>query len=587
MDDLFHALPSMGRGHSKMQTAADGLSPAPGLPFLAVFSETGHPIVTVSGSPVEAGTNAPVQPDLASLVQSAPSDHSRTQTPGTPSGETRLVPDPPETEFTQGLAAEPDDPSSVSDPAMGALENENPLPALNAFAPPIVYGDVSPPTPADPARAPAVNAQPSNAPVQPLQNGEAQRVAPPSHVDVDGPYPAAMSGAGTGNTDLSPAQSYAPHDPALPLGRPPMIRSAHQPTVPIQPTEGTASDMASPDRHSGSQDGASSDQAMEVLKRLSTPSMQSALGSANRERGSSIPAEPTATGELFPGAVARPNDGDPDLPVSLLQSAKEPIAARQMEAGGRQPQPTTPAPPDTSQPGSVPRLKVTSELPQPDADTPDLIDRAEPDVVRLIGTRRSVALPTYAWRPAQMPIAFNGQATPARSAMAVELLSEEITLSSQPGAFHSNGGTTQTSPVPLSLPHQAPSMVAQQIAAALQDRNRDIGQPIELALDPPELGRVRLQMVDLAGTLTLTIHADRPETADLMRRHMDLLAQEFAEAGVNAPSVNISHGGANGQPGERVADQSVNPAGSAPEDTAPNMSASATRRATGALDLRL
>ncbi|MFW5642213.1 MAG: flagellar hook-length control protein FliK [Roseicyclus sp.] len=104
---------------------------------------------------------------------------------------------------------------------------------------------------------------------------------------------------------------------------------------------------------------------------------------------------------------------------------------------------------------------------------------------------------------------------------------------------------------------------ASQILASLPRPVSDLGTgALEVALDPPELGRVRLSLVEVAGAMTLSITAERPETADLMRRHLDLLAQEFTRAGLDAPSVRIGGegGGAGGHdnrgendPGARAA----------------------------------
>jgi flagellar hook-length control protein FliK len=94
----------------------------------------------------------------------------------------------------------------------------------------------------------------------------------------------------------------------------------------------------------------------------------------------------------------------------------------------------------------------------------------------------------------------------------------------------------------------APQMVVRQIAGALAESAREQGGPIDVALDPPELERVRLSLVDVHGSLTLSIVADRPETADLMRRHLSLLAQEFARSGIDPPSVDISGGGRGDRP---------------------------------------
>ena len=138
------------------------------------------------------------------------------------------------------------------------------------------------------------------------------------------------------------------------------------------------------------------------------------------------------------------------------------------------------------------------------------------------------------------------------------------------------------------LPANAPNLVAQQIAAALQDRGNEVGQPIEVALDPPELGRVRLQMAEMAGVLTLTIHAERPETAELMRRHLDLLAQEFSDAGVDAPSVRVSQDGPDGDRAEQQPDNGPEPALTPLHETdEPTLHHAHQPGGNGALDIRL
>ncbi len=145
---------------------------------------------------------------------------------------------------------------------------------------------------------------------------------------------------------------------------------------------------------------------------------------------------------------------------------------------------------------------------------------------------------------------------------------------------------------PLST--NAPALLAQgaahQVAAAMSDPARDTSAPLELALDPPELGRVRLQITELAGIMTLTIHAERPETAELMRRHLDLLAQEFAQAGLDAPQVRISHDGPNGGPDGGNAQAGDREAGAQPAASAASeaqTSPQPSRTASGGLDIRL
>ena len=52
-------------------------------------------------------------------------------------------------------------------------------------------------------------------------------------------------------------------------------------------------------------------------------------------------------------------------------------------------------------------------------------------------------------------------------------------------------------------------------------------RPVEVLLNPEELGRVRMVMLGQDAQMVVQIHADKPETSDLIRRHLDMLAQDF------------------------------------------------------------
>jgi flagellar hook-length control protein FliK len=169
------------------------------------------------------------------------------------------------------------------------------------------------------------------------------------------------------------------------------------------------------------------------------------------------------------------------------------------------------------------------------------------------------------------------------SEVAIGIDSYTVVQGSAPGPMAPFSGAP---PSPASLPPNAPNLAAHQIAAALQENGIDPGHPIEIALDPPELGRVRLHMVELAGVLTLTIQAERPETAELMRRHLDLLAQEFSEAGVDAPSVRVSQDGSDGNAERENTSEQANLVSDDASDEAASMTTPTPDR-SGALDLRL
>jgi flagellar hook-length control protein FliK len=73
-----------------------------------------------------------------------------------------------------------------------------------------------------------------------------------------------------------------------------------------------------------------------------------------------------------------------------------------------------------------------------------------------------------------------------------------------------------------------PPHVAQHIAQTL---HRMPDRPLEIALNPAELGRVRMTLTATDSGIVVNIVADRPDTLDLMRRNIDDLGQSFKDLG--------------------------------------------------------
>ncbi len=81
--------------------------------------------------------------------------------------------------------------------------------------------------------------------------------------------------------------------------------------------------------------------------------------------------------------------------------------------------------------------------------------------------------------------------------------------------------------------------VAGQITLVIgQTAQRDI----EIRLDPPELGRVQIQLNPHEGGLQALVLADRPETQDFLRRHGDMLVRDLEEAGYGQVSLDFAAG---------------------------------------------
>ncbi len=149
------------------------------------------------------------------------------------------------------------------------------------------------------------------------------------------------------------------------------------------------------------------------------------------------------------------------------------------------------------------------------------------------------------------------------------------------GSASTIGASTglQTTPMAQSAGAQMVSAMLAHMASPARD------QPLEIALDPPELGRVRMSLSQVDGVLTLSILADRPETLDLMRRHVELLGQEFTRAGLG--NTEFSFGQSSHR--ERGAEGTDPQPTETPQATADMGQGPSTIRPghNGALDLRL
>ncbi len=111
--------------------------------------------------------------------------------------------------------------------------------------------------------------------------------------------------------------------------------------------------------------------------------------------------------------------------------------------------------------------------------------------------------------------------------------------------------------------------------------------PVEVTLSPEELGKVRFAILGTEGQMSVQIVAERAETLDLLRRHIDVLASELREQGYDQVSFSFGQGG--GGPG-------AEPGGTAPAGDEDRSSRDAPlrtepvarpRSGDGSLDLRL
>ncbi|WP_167766928.1 flagellar hook-length control protein FliK [Jannaschia formosa] len=155
----------------------------------------------------------------------------------------------------------------------------------------------------------------------------------------------------------------------------------------------------------------------------------------------------------------------------------------------------------------------------------------------------------------------------------------------------------------LAPPRGEPPVTQAALPAALDTRVRTMIEQIstrprqasegslqtEIELSPAELGRLRIVLRDTAQGLHIQIAADRPETLDLVRRHVDGLQRALASDGAVLAGLDLSGGGtARRFPGAPQNTASAAPDGDTPTAAAPVAAVPSSSPSGGSrLDIRL
>ena len=181
----------------------------------------------------------------------------------------------------------------------------------------------------------------------------------------------------------------------------------------------------------------------------------------------------------------------------------------------------------------------------------------------------------------------------------IELLEKGALTSSDP-VFRFEPGENIIRSEPTLLRTSVP--ISPEIASKVMETVSQVASerrfPIEIALDPPELGTVRISISSQDTGVHYILHAERPETLDLMRRNAHMLFESLGERpGVQ---VNISFSGQDlHSSGSRSGHSEGAPQQSLPDDTQadPAQTLNATpltqstttlgQTMTGRLDMRL
>lgn len=168
---------------------------------------------------------------------------------------------------------------------------------------------------------------------------------------------------------------------------------------------------------------------------------------------------------------------------------------------------------------------------------------------RLLATDPDIA-PTRPTKPPK-PNASDAEDRPDMPTIPQKEMKGTVTEDQDPSVFEPDPFTLVVAdgsfPQMSNLPHsaatgpRAPSLAAHVTAQLTATVSQTENGATEIRLDPEELGRVRLVMQSHETNMTVIVQAERPETAVLLRRHIDQLVQDVRALGYE--NVTIDFGG--------------------------------------------
>ena len=197
----------------------------------------------------------------------------------------------------------------------------------------------------------------------------------------------------------------------------------------------------------------------------------------------------------------------------------------------------------------------TSRTPAPAALQPETsfatADSAkpEPDPEPLLHTNDKTTVVAKAATPPTTPPMAIALSQPAGNGIAIT--EDAATLMKGEAAevvqLDIRGATTtvqsQSGPI-IPARTEIPPHITQQIAAAL---HKGADRPIEIALNPPELGRVRMILSASEAGMVVHVLTERTDTLDLMRRNIDDLGRELGAMGYEDISFSFGQSDTNSE----------------------------------------
>ena len=161
----------------------------------------------------------------------------------------------------------------------------------------------------------------------------------------------------------------------------------------------------------------------------------------------------------------------------------------------------------------------------------------DPDVRTPMGTATDITRNAVSSAPESMVATFAADLSEDEEGGRSIVTLTEPAISSDPRPSPSTTTELRMSAIAGGSTPQMARHVAIQLSEAV---GKAADRAIDLTLNPSELGRVRITLTPGDGGMVVSVSAERPETLDLMRRHIDVLDQEFRDLGYGATDFTFS-----------------------------------------------
>ncbi|MFT6090264.1 flagellar hook-length control protein FliK [Sulfitobacter sp.] len=233
--------------------------------------------------------------------------------------------------------------------------------------------------------------------------------------------------------------------------------------------------------------------------------------------------------------TAPQHDGQTEIRLDHPQSAQA-GAARPTSSAGH----ILSAVPDGQLPPTLTSGITTAKTGREARDSLPNMDRSEPEAVAIDKTQAPLVT-----AQTRVPLTAKSFALPHQSSDAATSLglgsSDENSESEliQTQLTEQSRSVSQT-PTQFAAKTGIPQHIPRQLAEVIHTSG---SKSVDVALNPEELGRVRLSISQAEGGLVVNVQAERPETLDMLRRNIDQLDQELKLLGYADPGFSFSHEG--------------------------------------------